>query len=149
MADINGPIRVFEEGGTIQWGSDNVLNVESGTLEWTPGLWEKKDVMDRGTMRDPRIGGERPTKVKFAVKFSSMAAATGLYELICTKGTTGTYKQFSVVVKIKDHIDATTGESITFAKLCVDSVNFKSGAEFDRLEIEATDYEANPVTTTF
>ncbi len=151
MANINANHRVFEEGGTLTIGADTVLNVIGGTLKWTPGLWEAKELTDRGALKDSRLGSERPTKVEFSVRFTSMVTAGELYKLLTTKGTSGVAKQFSIVAKFKDHIDATTGEQITFAK-CVleaDGLSVSAGTDFDTLSCKFSDLEANPATVAF
>lgn len=154
MANINaGPVR-FSNGGTILIGSDTVLNIDEGTLEFEPGLWEAIPYRNSGVLKQPVRSEERATKLRFDVKWGGLISAGELWTLITTAGASGLVKTFSVVVKWLDNAQASTGKSFTFANCYFPSDSkprIRAGGDgaLDIMAFEFEDYEVEPADATF
>ena len=157
MADKNvgAPVR-FENGGTVEIATNNILAIVEGSLEYTVPGYEPVLHMDRGVIKDPVVGNERRVTGKLALKYTSLLDSDGVQALlmgalvstrISNVTAAGLLFTFSMVVKTPDYKGAITGDSVTFGKCSVDalSIKTKAGAEFDTIEFDFTDHEASPV----
>ncbi len=152
MADINATANIirFNDGGVIKIGTKFLLNIQDGSLQFTPGLWEPLPIMDRDAHVDvPRRGAERSTELSVDVKFTSAATATELYAYLVQSGTGGKIFNFPVEIGYKTNKDSTGGEKLVFAKCYLKtSPQIQSGTDWDILKLQLTDHEAKPTAST-
>lgn len=125
MANKNDgtPLR-WENGGRALLGSSGhtVLFIEKGSVELEEGGYETFPIMDRGDFTDDVIvGDERPSRVNFAVKVTSVTYdASDLYSLIKPTPTNGVITLFPVALEFPDYRGASVGKKATFNKCFLD-----------------------------
>lgn len=153
MANINSgaPIR-FENGGILQLGStpDTVLNLVAGTMEIDIPGREVIQHKDRGQLQSSALvpGDQRPCMIRFNVFYAPNQLAGGAFrQLVKQSITTGIVNTFQVIVKVPDYDGAATGDKYVFAKCFLadgEKIKMSSGQNFDHMELEMTDFEADP-----
>lgn len=161
MANLNAGTAIrFENGGSILIGSDTLLNIVAGSLEFTISGYEPVLYRDRGVIADPIVGDERPVTGKLSLRYTSPTDTDGVLAsimgaLVSTKvknvTATGKLFTFAMTVKIPDGLGVATGDQYVFAKCYTDGLTVKSssGADTDTIEFSFTDAENSPALTRY
>lgn len=145
MADFNTTPWTFENGGTLDiadGGSNLVYNINEGTLEVTPQVYESIQWTDRNVLQQPKQGRPVAGVMRCSVKCGQIQGANSLYAKLMTAATNGAQELFStVVIKRPSYRGGTTGESWTFTNAYLDTSappQFRAGrgSEFDELTFQ-------------
>lgn len=145
MADFNTTPWTFENGGTLDiadGGSNLVFNINEGTLEWTPVVYESMEWTDRNVLQAPKQGKPVKGTLRCSVKCGQLQGANSLYAKLMTAPTSGAQELFStVVIKRPTYRGSATGESLTFTNAYLDTSappQFRAGrgSEFDELTFQ-------------
>lgn len=134
MPDVNASVRRFENGGTIEINDGtarNVLNVITGSLEWTPAFRGRILDKDRGVYNDPVLGDNMLAELSLGVRTGKFAGASEVYAILMQAGTGDVPKLFATVtVKIPDFRGHTAGESLTWTNAWLaEPPSYKAGGE--------------------
>jgi hypothetical protein len=170
MPDINAglPVR-FESGGTIQIGSDPILNVVSGTLTWKVRGYQPIPHRDRGKLQGVLAGDEQGCSLGLDVMYTAGAngmVGTGtppggfLSKLfgaltsgkINNRTSTGELFTFNVTIRIPDGMGVATGDQYVFEKCYLpDGADFAAvpGADFDKLTISLESHSLTPTMSRY
>lgn len=162
MANINSLVRRWENGGTITIATysagspgtaDTILNVEKGTLRFTPGLEEPIEYADRSALNtSPLAGDERPTEVEIEVKCTKTFSVSGeLYQRLTAAAASGTVPKFQIVCQFPNFKGDTAGESVTFNHCIVapGGVQYQATGDIDKLMLKFRSMTARPTCATY
>ena len=161
MADKNSGKQVtFENGGVVLIGSDNLLNIVEGTLNYQVPGRSPIMPMDRGAILDPLPGKQRVVTGSLDVAYTSLIDTDGILPLLVgalvsdkiVGVSSGALFTFSMTVKIPDYLGATVGDQIVFAKCFLDPlIDYKAAAgdAVDKLTFKFTDCEHSPAFTRY
>lgn len=140
MADINALPSRFENGGKILIGSDTVLHVIEGSLQFTPRKPRVIQFKDRGTPQRPREGDIEPGSLRMRVRHTAEHGAAEIMALGVATGNNGTdlgqTKEYTLSVRFHDYLGSTSYDQFAWAKVYfAEPPAFQAGTEFDELEL--------------
>lgn len=148
----DGTIKIADASGT---GGGNVITVdlEDGGLSWN----EKKPVniiKDRGILDHARLADEEPVDISLSMKFQSFSthAAITPYDAVTQTGGASAWVSdepnsdvYAVIMGLTI-VDPAGGASevITFARVCIESIDTAEGDEYSTLSISGRCVETSP-----
>lgn len=151
----DGTIKIADAGGT---GGANVVTVdlEDGGLSWN----EKTPVniiKDRGILDHARLADEEPVDITLSMKFQSISthAATTPYDAVTQTGGASAWVSdepssdvYAVIIEIVIADPAGgASETITFARVCIESIDTAEGDEYNTLSFSGRCVETSPSVT--
>lgn len=151
----DGVVKIADASGT---GGANVVTVdlEDGGLSYT----EKTPVniiKDRGILDHARLAEEEPVEGTLTMKFQSFSkhASTTPYDAVTGTGGASAWTSdepnsdvYAVIIEIViDDPSEVADETITFARVCVENIEFAEGDPFDTLSFSFRGVETAPSYT--
>lgn len=151
----DGTIKIADAGGT---GGANVITVdlEDGGLSWN----EKTPVniiKDRGILDHARLADEEPVDISLTMKFQSFSthAAITPYDAVTQTGGASAWVSdepnsdvYAVIIELTITDPAGgASETITFARVCTESIDAAEGDEYSTLSFSGRCVETSPSIT--
>jgi len=139
----DGTIKIADASGT---GGGNVITVdlEDGGLSWN----EKTPIniiKDRGVLDHARLADEEPVDISLSMKFQSLSshAAITPYDAVTQAGGASAWVSdepdsdvYAVILELTIADPAGgASEVITFARVCIESIDTAEGDEYNTLSI--------------
>lgn len=137
----DGVVKIADAGGT-GGGNSITVDLEDGGLSWT----ERHPVnihRDRGVLDHARLANDEPVEIQLTMKFQSFSthATTTPYDAVTGTGGAAAWVSdepssdvYAVIIEIVvDDPAGGSDETITFARVCVEEIQFAEGDEFDTL----------------
>ncbi len=155
MGNINTSPWIFENGGSLDiadGGSNIVLNIVEGTLEWTPMHYENVKWKDRNVLQLPQQGAPIAGTMRCEVRCGELSGSGSLYAKLMTAATAGAVEIFStVVIKRPTYRGSGTFETLTFTNCYLDTSQLPTfragqGSDHDRLTF-ALEFLSGPAIT--
>lgn len=153
----------FHNGGTIQVGSNEILQVKSGSMKFKIAGYAVRKQREKGAIQPPLPGDERECTLSFDIHCTG--TATGWFGLlpqlmgplatgkVVNKVTaSGLLFTTSITVRVPDFVGATTGVQYVFASCYMpDGAEFSAtaGEENDMVKCDMEDAEMSPTITRY
>jgi len=133
MATLN-PVsqsRSFANGGTIEVGLDDIVNIQQGTLTFTNAFHNRILVNDQGIAQKYMEGVRGTGSISFSLKAGGLVGTSAFETLMARKTTLdGDARTFSMVIKIPNFAGSTPGETITITDaVLMEPAQYTAGGE--------------------
>ena len=158
MPSINATPKRFTAGsvvtinnGTTTWTHLN-FKESGGSYKYSPGYYEPIQYKDRGVLKTPLLGDQRPGKLDLEFVYAGWQDTNDIPAFMLATSSTGNMPLFTVVTKIPSYNGSSTGEQLTYAScfLAADGIGYEEGGGgLDMLKLSLIHNEVKPTATTY